>query len=221
MMPKTVRYQLSIFLLFLLLSMLLTSCQRAYYGAMEKMGIHKRDIMVERVKKARDSQAEAKEQFKSALAQFNHVLNVKEGELQQKYETLSKEYEESEEKAADVGERIRKVEDVSEALFEEWQEEISQYHSDKLKQDSEKKLQKTKEHYKELISVMKQAEKKIHPVLIAFHDQVLYLKHNLNTQAITSLKEEVTSMEGDIDILIKDMEASIQEADSFIQSLQN
>jgi DNA-binding ferritin-like protein len=220
-MPKTVRYRLSIFLLFLLLSMLLTSCQRAYYGAMEKMGIHKRDIMVERVKKARDSQAEAKEQFKSALAQFNHVLNVKEGELQQKYETLSKEYEESEEKAADVGERIRKVEDVSEALFEEWQEEISQYHSDKLKQDSEKKLQKTKEHYKELISVMKQAEKKIHPVLIAFHDQVLYLKHNLNTQAITSLKEEVTSMEGDIDILIKDMEASIQEADSFIQSLQN
>jgi DNA-binding ferritin-like protein len=221
MMPKTVRYQLSIFLLFLLLSMLLTSCQRAYYGAMEKMGIHKRDIMVERVKKARDSQAEAKEQFKSALAQFNHVLNVKEGELQQKYETLSKEYEESEEKADDVSERIRKVEDVSEALFEEWQEEISQYHSDKLKQDSEKKLQKTKEHYKELISVMKQAEKKIHPVLIAFHDQVLYLKHNLNTQAITSLKEEVTSMEGDIDILIKDMEASIQEADSFIQSLQN
>ena len=220
-MPKTVRYQLSIFLLFLLLSMLLTSCQRAYYGAMEKMGIHKRDIMVERVKKARDSQAEAKEQFKSALAQFNHVLNVKEGELQQKYETLSKEYEESEEKADDVSERIRKVEDVSEALFEEWQEEISQYHSDKLKQDSEKKLQKTKEHYKELISVMKQAEKKIHPVLIAFHDQVLYLKHNLNTQAITSLKEEVTSMEGDIDILIKDMEASIQEADSFIQSLQN
>jgi DNA-binding ferritin-like protein len=220
-MPKTVRYRLSIFLLFLLLSMLLTSCQRAYYGAMEKMGIHKRDIMVERVKKARDSQAEAKEQFKSALAQFNHVLNVKEGELQQKYETLSKEYEESEEKADDVSERIRKVEDVSEALFEEWQEEISQYHSDKLKQDSEKKLQKTKEHYKELISVMKQAEKKIHPVLIAFHDQVLYLKHNLNTQAITSLKEEVTSMEGDIDILIKDMEASIQEADSFIQSLQN
>jgi DNA-binding ferritin-like protein len=221
MMPKTVRYRLSIFLLFLLLSMLLTSCQRAYYGAMEKMGIHKRDIMVERVKKARDSQAEAKEQFKSALAQFNHVLNVKEGELQQKYETLSKEYEESEEKADDVSERIRKVEDVSEALFEEWQEEISQYHSDKLKQDSEKKLQKTKEHYKELISVMKQAEKKIHPVLIAFHDQVLYLKHNLNTQAITSLQEEVTSMEGDIDILIKDMEASIQEADSFIQSLQN
>jgi hypothetical protein len=221
MMPKMVRYRLAIFLLSLLLSMLVISCQSTYYGAMEKMGIHKRDIMVERVEKARDSQAEAKEQFKSALAQFNHVLNAKEGELQQKYETLSKEYEESEEKAADVGKRIRKVENVSEALFEEWQEEISQYHSDKLKQDSEKKLQKTKAHYKRLIAAMKQAEKKIHPVLIAFHDQVLYLKHNLNSQAITSLQAELTSMEGDIDILIKDMEASIQEADSFIQSLQN
>jgi alpha-galactosidase/6-phospho-beta-glucosidase family protein len=188
---------------------------------MEKIGIHKRDIMVERVESARDSQAEAKAQFKSALAQFNHVLNIKEGKLQQKYDTLSREYEKSEEKAAVVGKRIRKVEKVSEALFEEWREEISQYHSAKLKQDSETKLQTTREQYKKLIAAMKRAEKKIHPVLIAFHDQVLYLKHNLNAQAIASLQEELTSMEDNIGILIKEMETSIKEADSFIQSLKN
>jgi len=221
MMHKTVHCRLSICLLFFLLSTFLTSCQSTYYGAMEKIGIHKRDIMIERVESARDSQAEAKAQFKSALAQFNHVLNVKGGELQQKYDTLNREYEESEEKAAVVSKRIRKVENVSEALFEEWREEISQYHSDKLKQDSEIKLQTTKEQYKKLIGAMKRAEKKIHPVLIAFQDQVLYLKHNLNAQAITSLQEEFTSVEDNIGILIKEMEASIKEADSFIQSLKN
>ena len=220
-MHKTVHCRLSIILFFFLLSTLFTSCQSTYYGAMEKIGIHKRDIMVERVESARDSQTEAKAQFKSALAQFNHVLNVKEGKLQQKYDTLSREYEKSEEKAAVVGKRIRKVENVSEALFEEWREEISQYHSAKLKQDSEIKLQTTREQYKKLIAAMKRAEKKIHPVLIAFHDQVLYLKHNLNAQAIASLQEELTSMEDNIAILIKEMETSIKEADSFIQSLKN
>jgi hypothetical protein len=33
-----------------------TGCSSMYYGAMEKLGVHKRDIMVDRVKEARDSQ---------------------------------------------------------------------------------------------------------------------------------------------------------------------
>ncbi|MEN8232871.1 MAG: DUF2959 family protein, partial [Thermodesulfobacteriota bacterium] len=37
-------------------------CQKAYYNTMEKFGVHKRDIMVDRVEEARDSQEEAKEQ---------------------------------------------------------------------------------------------------------------------------------------------------------------
>ena len=50
--------------------LLLGGCSSAYYGAMEKVGVHKRDIMVDRVEDARDSQAAAQEQFKSALEQF-------------------------------------------------------------------------------------------------------------------------------------------------------
>ena len=38
------------------------ACQKAYYSTMEKFGVHKRDIMVDRVGEARDSQEEAKEQ---------------------------------------------------------------------------------------------------------------------------------------------------------------
>ena len=45
-----------------ILMMLITvGCSRAYYGAMEKVGVHKRDIMVDRVESARDAQQDAKE----------------------------------------------------------------------------------------------------------------------------------------------------------------
>jgi hypothetical protein len=65
-------------LLPLFLAVLFTGgCQKAYYGTMEKFGVHKRDIMVDRVEEARDSQQEAKEQFQSALEQFSQVLNYK------------------------------------------------------------------------------------------------------------------------------------------------
>ncbi len=204
---------------FLISIFFLAGCQTAYYKTMEKIGIHKRDIMVDRVEKARDSQEEAKEQFKSALEEFSAVLNFKGGDLEEKYNKLNDEYEESEEKASDVKRRIDAVEDVSEALFSEWEEELEQYSSQSLRRSSETKLRKTRKQYKQLIGAMKRAEKKIAPVLSAFRDQVLFLKHNLNAQAIASLQSELVSVEANVASLIKEMEASIAEANVFIKTI--
>ena len=194
-------------------------CQRVYYDAMEKMGYHKRDLMVSDVEKARDAQQEAKEQFKSALDRFTTVLNVKGGELQGKYDTLNAEYERSEAKAQAVRDRIASVEDVSQALFEEWEAELKEYSSANLRKSSQAKLTQTRRQYAQLIKAMKRAESKMPPVLAKFKDQVLFLKHNLNAQAIASLKSELGSVESNINILIKEMEASIKQADAFISSM--
>ena len=108
-------------------------CETAYYGTMEKLGYHKRDLLVRDVTKARDAQQEAKEQFKSALDRFTKTLEIQGGELQEKYEALNSEYERSEAKANDVRKRIASVEDVSEALFREWNAELKEYSSPALR----------------------------------------------------------------------------------------
>ena len=54
------------------------------------------------------------------------------------------------------------------------------------------------------------------PVLVAFRDQVLYLKHNLNAQAIAALEGSVRSIEGDVASLIDEIRVSIREAESFL-----
>jgi hypothetical protein len=203
----------------ILVSLTAHGCQSVYYDAMEKIGYHKRDLMVSNVEKARDAQQEAKEQFTSALDRFTTVLNVKGGELQDKYDTLNAEYEKSEAKAKAVRDRIASVEDVSTALFKEWEAELKEYSSASLRQNSQKKLTHTRTQYAQLIKVMKRAETKMDPVLAKFKDQVLFLKHNLNAQAIASLKSELVSVEGNISSLIKEMETSIKEADSFIASM--
>ncbi|WP_447969111.1 DUF2959 domain-containing protein [Nitrospira sp. M1] len=197
----------------------LTGCQTVYYEAMEKMGYHKRDILISDVEKARDAQADAKEQFKSALERFSSVLNFKGGDLQEKYDKLSAEYEESEARAQAVHDRVASVEDVSEALFTEWEAELEEYSNISLRRTSQRKLDHTQKQYAQLIKAMKRAEKKMDPVMAAFKDQVLFLKHNLNAKAIASLKNELVAVESDISSLIKEMEASIQEADSFISTM--
>ena len=175
----------------LIVVMPIFGCQSAYYAGMEKMGYHKRDLMVSDVEKARDAQQEAKEQFKSALERFTTVLNVKGGKLQEKYDTLNGEYERSETKAQAVRDRIVSVEDVSEALFAEWETELKEYSSATLRKSSQVKLTQTRTQYAKLIKAMKRAESKMPPVLGKFKDQVLFLKHNLNAQAIASLKSRI------------------------------
>jgi Skp family chaperone for outer membrane proteins len=199
--------------------LLLMGCSSAYYGTMEKLGYHKRDLMVSRVESARDAQQEAKEEFKSALEKFSSVLQVDGGELEDKYDQLKTAYDKSDARAETVRDRIQAVEDVSEALFEEWQSELDQYTSDSLRRSSARKLKQTRRQYAQLINAMKRAEKKMEPVLLAFHDQVLFLKHNLNARAIASLQTELVSVEAEVNALIRDMEASIKEADAFIDSM--
>ena len=60
----------------------------------------------------------------------------------------------------------------------------------------------------------------IEPVLIQMRDYVLYLKHNLNAQAIGSLKDETLQIEKDISDLINQMNRSIQETEHFIEMLE-
>ncbi len=206
---------------FLLLCVaLLNGCSSMYYGALDSIGIPKREIMVHRVEKARDTQLEAKKQFKSALEQFTALTNYKGGELEETYSKLNDEYEASVAKAKQVRKRIDDIEDVSSALFEEWREELEQYSSASLKRSSQKKLQATEKQYQQLIAAMNRAESKIAPVLAVFKDQVLFLKHNLNAQAIASLKGELGTIQTDVSTLIAAMEKSINEADAFINSIE-
>jgi len=212
--------KLNVFSLFFI-CIVLSGCSKMYLNTLEKIGIPKRDVMIHRVEKARDTQEETKEQFKTALEQFTAVTNFSGGNLEAVYNKLNDEYLASADKAEEVKKRIEDIEDVSAALFEEWEDELNQYTSVSLRRNSQRKLIETKKQYQQLISAMKRAESKIEPVLAVFKDQVLYLKHNLNAQAITSLKGELSTVKGDVSKLIISMEKSIDEANSFINTMEN
>jgi len=186
---------------------------------MENVGIHKRDIMVDRVKAARDTQEETKKQFISALEQFKSVVYFKGGDLETEYNKLNATLKKSEAKAAEVRGRIKAVEDVSEALFDEWRDEIRQYSNETLRRSSQQKYDATREKFADLIKAMKRAEARLDPALVPLRDQVLFMKHNLNAKAIAGLSSEVVSVQANVDSLVAEMESAIVQADLFLKAL--
>ncbi len=202
------------------IALMLAGCQSAYYEAAEKVGYHKRDILVDRVEDSRDAQQEAEEQFQSALEQLSELTNFDGGDLEDMYEAMADEYEDSVDAAANVTERIDAVEHVAESLFDEWEEEILQYSSARLKADSQEKLLETRKRYRGMMAALRKSESKMAPVLTALNDNVLYLKHNLNARAVAALKVEFGQIEKDISLLIRDMRAAIATSNEFIESMQ-
>ncbi len=199
---------------------LLAGCSSAYYKTMESFGVEKRDILVDRVEEARDAQDSASEQFASALEQFRATVNFDGGDLEKTYDRLNSEYESSVSEAGDVSDRIDAVESVATDLFKEWEQELDQYSRKDLRNSSAKLLRDTRARYDKLMTSMRRAENSMQPVLDAFHDQVLYLKHNLNARAIGALRNELDTIERDTARLIAQMQKAIAEANTFIDSME-
>ncbi|MDC9729205.1 MAG: DUF2959 domain-containing protein [Methyloprofundus sp.] len=193
--------------------------QHAYYRTKESLGQHKRELVVIRVEEASESLEETKVYFSDALERFKAVVQVEKGSLEDKYRLLKRQFDFCETQAQRVAERIKAIEDVSDALFLEWEKELKEYTSRSLRAQSRQQLKLSKQHYTRLLKAMRKAEKQINPVLGAFRDQVLFLKHNLNANAIAALQQEFAVIALDISQLIAVMEASISEANHFVQVL--
>ena len=197
----------------------LTACGQLYYKVQEKIGNEKRDILVDRIKKGREDQEKAKEQYKNTLEAFQAATGFKGGRTEEVYKKLKKEYDEAADRTKKVSDRIDSIEQVSGDMFSEWEKELSGMGNADLRAKSNGLLKATRRRYTDLIRKMKVVEAKAKPVLKAFEDQVLYVKHNLNSEAIISLKTNVVKMDADVQTLIRDIEIATKEADAFIASL--
>ncbi|MDN2662734.1 DUF2959 domain-containing protein [Psychromonas sp. 14N.309.X.WAT.B.A12] len=205
----------------LALTFLLSGCESVYYSTMEKVGIHKRDILIDRVEETKESQEESQEEFQSALDRVTALIDFKGGDLQNTYNALNDDYQSSLDAANEVSENIDKVEDVANALFAEWSEELKQYKSASLKRQSSQKLTNTERQFNTMLRSMRNSESKMQPVLSSLNDNVLYLKHNLNAQAMSEIKGEFTNLKRDIQQLVNDMNQSIADSNKFIEQMNS
>lgn len=211
-MPKiTIPHVLTLFILF--------SCSQIKYSAWETLGVEKRDLFKREVKSVKDTQEESVESFQDALTKLKKVYAFDGGDLEKDYKRLNNAYENSKEDAAEVSRDIIELDKVAMDLFKEWKDEIGEISSKNLKRKSKKQLRETRIKYEELHKKLISSEKKMKPILNKLKDQVLYLKHNLNSKAVAGLKTEGARIESDIEKLMKEMTASTKEAEELIKEL--
>jgi hypothetical protein len=195
-------------------------CSSLYYRTMKKFGWEKRDLLVKRVKEARESQEDAQKEFKTTLERFREIVAFDGGSLEDKYNKLNDQLKRNEDRARNVKDRVDAVRDVSRDLFREWQDELGKYSDRQMRVESERQLRETRARTDTLIASMSGAQKRIEPVLKPLRDRVLFLKHNLNARALGALTKELSGVTSEVDALVADLQKSIAEADAFLSDME-
>lgn len=201
-------------------AIVLGGCRSTYYGVMEKFGWEKRHLLADRIEDTQEAQEEATEQFQTVLERVKALTGFDGGDLEEMYRKLKSDYETAEKRADTVHERIESVQTVASDMFAEWQQEIEQISSPGLRAASREKLTATRSRYADMERAMVAAEARMAPVLVRLNDYVLFLKHNLNAQALGSLDSEIAGIETEVNRLIGDMQQSIRQAESFLATME-
>jgi outer membrane murein-binding lipoprotein Lpp len=200
-------------------ALVLSGCHSTYYKAMSTLGKEKRDILVSRIKDAKKDQDQTKQKLQTTMESFQALTGFKGGSLEKSYKRLNSDYEDAASQADKLHDKIQSIDQVSNDLFKEWQGEINAMDNGKLKSQDSVMLRNAKVRQATYMRAMHQTEDQIAPVLKTFHDQVLFLKHNLNARAIGSLKNTSAGLQSDVAGLVQSIDASSQEADKLISSL--
>jgi chromosome segregation ATPase len=196
------------------------ACSTVKYEALEQVGVYKRDILVDRVEDARDSQADTREEVLAAYEELNILIGEEGGELERQYKRLNRKVERSKDAIEELDDHLAAIDEVSADLFEEWEEELAEYNSAALRADQEQKLRESRRQFTSLRQRMQVARDRVDPVMAVLNDNVLYLKHSLNARALDALRGEATALEGKVDALIADMQVAIDEANAFINQMR-
>jgi len=211
---------LSILFLAIMVGLVCSGCRSTYYSMWETLGKEKRHLLRDEVENAREDQAKASEEFKDALTRIKELTGFQGGELENVYLQLKDDYEDCERRASIIDERIDNVEQIAADLFVEWEAEIGQMTNATFRSNSRQSLTRTRERCNQLHRAMVQARSRMDPVLSRLNDYVLYLKHNLNAQAVGALGSEMGRIEADVDVLVRDIERSIEAADTFLKTFE-
>jgi ElaB/YqjD/DUF883 family membrane-anchored ribosome-binding protein len=136
------------------------------------------------------------------------------------YDKLKSDNERAHEEAADLEKRIARMNTTASDLFEEWEEEIGGFTNADFRTKSRANLQRTRQRFEALSRSLEKSSKRMRPILTRLNETTIFLKHNLNAQSLGAMKQESQAIERGLEALLAQMNTSIREADSFLDTLQ-
>jgi sugar-specific transcriptional regulator TrmB len=192
-------------------------CGQAYDTTLETFGKSKKDTLIDRIAAARDAQAQAKEQFAIALDEFREIAGYRGTLLDEKYKEIKSQYERCQSQTNAVENRLSEVRRAAKSFFRQWEDEMETFTSSTARRSSEEKYRLMQSRCDGVMNAMDRVCDKFYPALAAYKDQVLLIKHVVNSQGELGSGGELAIAEREISVLTLAIDRAMSQADTFIR----
>jgi hypothetical protein len=185
----------------------------------EMKGVEKKELLKDRVVDAKNAQKATEKTLQAALADLK-ALNAANGKnLEKKYRALQFNYEDAVKNADQFHQGVQQVESLAQSLYSDWESDINKIDTVSLKTQSQQSLAESRSRYEMMDTQFKSTEEKLMPVLKKYNDQIRYLKYNLDSKSLASVRNENKIIQSEMEQLIHDLNKSVASADDFIRKM--
>jgi hypothetical protein len=151
---------------------------------------------------------------------YNALMADEAKDRKKLYNSLQKEMENTEKRRATIGEVAATMSAEADTLFKQWTDSAAAIENADLRKKSEERLAATKASYAEIGTVGQKASDLYGPFMKDLQDQVTFLGHDLNAEAVASLKPEAAKINEAASKLIQSIDDTITTANTNIGALR-
>lgn len=164
--------------------------------------------------------SETKLQLDKTMEVYNSIFAEDAKDRKGLYKKLQSEMESTEKHRAEIAKRAEAMKMEADAVFKSWADSAGAIASPDLKKRSEERLTKTKARFAEIEAAGQKAKETYTPVMKTLQDQVTFLGHDLNAEAVSSLKPDAIKLNTQAQDLGKKIDATISVANKNISALR-
>lgn len=198
----------------------LSGCQHVYFNTMENAGIDKREIFTHRVEDARGAENQARQQLRDTLDNYRRVLLLDSSDLAQRYDLFTASQARNPVNVRALRQRVANLQDIGEAMFADWQDDLKGYRDQGLRDASAAQLDNTRTSYQRVLQQLRDTESGLNASQALFNDPQLMLRHNLTPDGTNALKNGYPAIQSQVEQQLRQMQATVDSCDAFLRQLQ-
>ncbi|MEC9282962.1 MAG: DUF2959 family protein [Bdellovibrionota bacterium] len=198
----------------------LCSCTTVYYKSWELLGREKRDLLSSNIESLKGEQEDAKEEFSDVLERMRSEYIGEKQSLAETYSDFKSDYDDIKDEVDDVTSRLNRIDGLAKALFKEWLLEANEFDSREYRRKSLAKRGETMRSFNKYMKSTRALEAGMNQSLKSLQDEVVFLKHNLNSQIVSQFNVKLATLEKDMEKIIGKIEKSIEGTDSYIKEIR-
>jgi hypothetical protein len=208
--------------LLLFVVLLSAGCGTMQRATGERFSLARQDQLVSQLGVAAGTHRNAHDQVIRASEAYEVLFQPLQegGTYRERYDVLGVEFTRTEQRVREMGEATKRLERMARDYFVDWEARLYEFADPTIREASRRQLDGSRREYERILTDVRRTQARAERVTNAFGDQVRFLRHNLNQQALSALQQPAIELQLEFQDLLTEMDSAAEALDYFAASLR-